>query len=155
MLLLKGILCAITRGILCQKQRGILCAIIRGILCAIIKGILCVIIRGILCQKQRGILCQNRGSHPCASVHSHMHTCAHTKQQRQAHTHTLPKCVDAVTNTFYLGDVFTALNKRQQHVPYRNSKLTWLLQPCLSGTAPRTHTDGSMDASMGSSGQIY
>ena len=32
-----------------------------------------------------------------------------------------------------LSDVFVAISKHQAHVPYRNSKLTFLLQPCLSG----------------------
>jgi kinesin family protein C1 len=32
-----------------------------------------------------------------------------------------------------LADVFTALGNRSPHVPFRNSKLTYLLQPCLSG----------------------
>jgi len=32
-----------------------------------------------------------------------------------------------------LSDVFVAISKHQPHVPYRNSKLTFLLQPCLSG----------------------
>lgn len=32
-----------------------------------------------------------------------------------------------------LADVFTGIAKKQAHVPFRNSKLTQLLQPCLSG----------------------
>ena len=32
-----------------------------------------------------------------------------------------------------LGDVFTAISNKQKHIPFRNSKLTHLLSPCLSG----------------------
>jgi len=32
-----------------------------------------------------------------------------------------------------MADVFQSLAQRQKHVPFRNSKLTYLLQPCLEG----------------------
>jgi len=32
-----------------------------------------------------------------------------------------------------LADVFTAIGNKYKHIPFRNSKLTHLLSPCLSG----------------------
>ena len=32
-----------------------------------------------------------------------------------------------------LSDVFVAIGNKQTHIPYRNSKLTHLLAPCLGG----------------------
>eukprot|EP00873_Tetraselmis_striata_P022453 jgi/Tetstr1/442717/TSEL_030807.t1 len=34
-----------------------------------------------------------------------------------------------------LGDVICAIGSKAEHVPFRNSKLTWYLQPCLGGGA--------------------
>ncbi len=47
--------------------------------------------------------------------------------ERLNETKAINKSLSALT------DVFVALSKKQSHVPYRNSKLTFLLQPCLSG----------------------
>ena len=40
-----------------------------------------------------------------------------------------------IQNVTCLFQVFTALRKGQLHVPYRNSKLTHILQPSLGGDA--------------------
>lgn len=48
--------------------------------------------------------------------------------QRQKEACSINKSLSA------LGDVFAALASKAAHVPYRNSKLTHLLQPCLGGS---------------------
>ena len=52
---------------------------------------------------------------------------SHATGERLKETQAINKSLSALT------DVFVALSKRAAHVPYRNSKLTFLLQPCLSG----------------------
>ena len=52
---------------------------------------------------------------------------SHAEGQRLKETQAINKSLSALT------DVFVALSKKAAHVPYRNSKLTFLLQPCLSG----------------------
>ncbi|ETV97079.1 hypothetical protein H310_09900 [Aphanomyces invadans] len=53
-----------------------------------------------------------------------------------------------------LADVFGAIAKKQSHVPYRNSKLTYVLQPALSGDGKTlmmvnlSPTDASVDESL-------
>ena len=52
---------------------------------------------------------------------------SHAEGARLKETQAINKSLSA------LADVFTALGSGSKHVPYRNSKLTYLLQPCLSG----------------------
>tara|TARA_B110001452_G_C14895935_1_gene313151 strand:- start:77 stop:490 length:414 start_codon:yes stop_codon:yes gene_type:complete len=52
---------------------------------------------------------------------------AGTDAQRLKETQSINKSLSC------LGDVFNALATGASHVPYRNSKLTYLLQDCLSG----------------------
>ena len=47
--------------------------------------------------------------------------------QRANETKSINKSLSSLT------DVFTAIGQKSSHVPYRNSKLTYLLQPALSG----------------------
>ena len=52
---------------------------------------------------------------------------SHAEGTRLKETQAINKSLSA------LADVFTALGSGSKHVPYRNSRLTWMLQPCLSG----------------------
>jgi len=52
---------------------------------------------------------------------------SHATGDRLKETQSINKSLSAMS------DVFVAISKHQHHVPYRNSKLTFLLQPCLSG----------------------
>jgi kinesin family protein C1 len=47
--------------------------------------------------------------------------------RRLKETHTINKSLSCI------GDVFTSLTNGSKHVPFRNSKLTYLLQDCSSG----------------------
>jgi hypothetical protein len=51
-----------------------------------------------------------------------------------------------------LSDVFLALSTKSSHIPFRNSKLTYLLQPCLSGDG-KTAMIVNINPSLSSAGE--
>eukprot|EP00770_Monocercomonoides_exilis_P009418 MONOS_9373.1-p1 / transcript=MONOS_9373.1 / gene=MONOS_9373 / organism=Monocercomonoides_exilis_PA203 / gene_product=kinesin 14A / transcript_product=kinesin 14A / location=Mono_scaffold00384:53593-56041(-) / protein_length=719 / sequence_SO=supercontig / SO=protein_coding / is_pseudo=false len=54
-------------------------------------------------------------------------------EKSHAKDHTLNETRSINASLSALGDVFAARAANKAHIPYRNSKLTYLLQPCLSG----------------------
>ncbi len=66
----------------------------------------------------------------CLHTFIRVRACAcrsHATGDRLKETQAINKSLSA------LADVFSAISARAAHVPFRNSRLTHLLQPCLSG----------------------
>lgn len=74
--------------------------------------------------------CPHRSLPPLVHLHArriHTSTHARTHARRLKETQAINKSLSC------LSDVFQALSKGSAHVPFRNSKLTYLLQDCFAG----------------------
>eukprot|EP01138_Halocafeteria_seosinensis_P002500 gb/GECG01002557.1/.p1 GENE.gb/GECG01002557.1/~~gb/GECG01002557.1/.p1 ORF type:complete len:1118 (+),score=210.17 gb/GECG01002557.1/:1-3354(+) len=76
--------------------------------------------------EQKGI-CVNGNLNLCDLAGSERLDRSGAEGQRLKETQNINKSLSC------LADVFTSLAKNSQHVPFRNSKLTYLLQPCFKG----------------------
>jgi len=69
-------------------------------------------------------------SHTHTHIHTHIHTHAHSERLDRSQAVGARKAEACAINTSLssVGDVFEALSTKQKHVPFRNSKLTYLLK---------------------------
>lgn len=88
------------------------------------------------CLMQVELVTKNRGSVPCKSRLYLVDLAGSERVEKSRATGTILREAQHINRSLAaLGDVMEALDQKREHVPFRNSKLTYLLQDALGGNS--------------------